>query len=144
MLDDLATANKVNADGDTVRGGETDSGDTSERVKGGGGTEVDTAENAVDNGGEDKRIDRHVEARVDLAPQLVSRDSSVSGESVGAARRSGEGTNTRKHENAKDQEKETKSTSSRAGDNLEESTDGLGVGDTKEHLDIGKNEEDGD
>lgn len=144
VLDNLATSEKVDADGDAVGGGETDGGDTSEGVKGGGGTEIDAAENAVDNGGEDESIDGHVETCVDLAPKLVSRDSSISGESVGAARRGGESTNACKHEDTEDQEEETKATGSGTSDNLEQSTNGLRVGDGEKHLDIGKDEENGD
>ena len=144
VLDNLAATEKVHADGDTVGGSQTDGGDTSEGVEGSGGTEVDASKNTVDHGGEDESVDGHVETVVDFAPKLVSRDSSISGESVGAAGGSGQGANASKHENTENQEQETETTSGRACNNLEQGTDGLGVGDREEHLDIREDEENRD
>jgi hypothetical protein len=144
VLDNLAATDKVDADGDTVGRSQTDGGDTSEGVEGSGGTEVDASENTVDHGGEDESVDGHVETVVNFAPELVSRDSSISGECIGAAGRSGEGANTSKHKDTEDQEEETKATSGRPGNDLEQGTDGLGVGNGEEHLDVRKDEENGD
>lgn len=144
VLDDLPASHHVDSDRDTIGGRETDGSDTSERVKSSRRAKVDTPKDAVNDSREDESIDRHVETVVDLTPELVSGNGTVSGESIGAARRSGEGTNACEHKNAKNEEEETEATSRRTSNNLEQGTDRLGVGDREEHLDIGKDEENGD
>lgn len=144
VLDDLSASHHVDSDRDTIGGRETDGSDTSERVESSRRAKVDTPKDAVNDSREDESIDRHVETVVDLTPELVSGNGTVSGESIGAARRSGEGTNACEHKNAKNEEEETEATSRRTSNNLEQGTDRLGVGDGEEHLDIGKDEENGD
>jgi hypothetical protein len=125
VLNDLSASHHVDSDGDTIGGGETDGSDTSEGVESSRRAKVDASKDAVNDSRQDEGIDRHVETVVDLTPDLVSGNGTISGESVGAARRSGEGTNACKHENAKDKEEETEATSRRTGNNLEQGTDRL-------------------
>lgn len=144
VLNDLSASHHVDSDRDTIGGRQTDGGDTSEGVESSRRAKVDASEDAVNDGREDESIDRHVKAVVDLTPELVSRNGTISSKSVGAARCSGKGTNACEHENAKNKEEETEATSSRTGNNLEQGTDRLGVGDGEKHLNIGKDEENGD
>lgn len=143
VLDDLASADEVDQDGNTVRGGQANGGNASEGVEGSRRAKVDAAENAIDDSGQDERPNRHVKFVVDTRPQLVSWDSTITGKGVGAAGSGSEGSDTGEHEDSEDEEEKTEAAGGRTSHDLEQSANGLRVGHSKKHLNIGEDKEDG-
>lgn len=133
-----------NEDGEAVRSRQADRSDTGERVEGRGRAEVDQAQEAVDRCGEQDRIDGHIEALVDFAPDAESGDGSVTGECVGAPTGRRQGANAGEHGDAEDEEQQSEPTTCRASCCLENEADGLAAGNAEEVLDGWQNEENGD
>lgn len=139
-----AASHDVDQDGDPVARAQADGGDPGEGVEGGGGSEVDETEEAVDDGGQEQSPEGYVEPSVDPGPDSGTRDGPVAGEGVGATRGGRQGSRPREEENAQDQKQQTEPAGGGTGDGLEQQADGLTVGDVQEDRNVGEHEEDGD
>lgn len=86
MSDRATTAQEGDEDGDSVGDGEADRCYAGEGVEGRCGSEVDAAEDAVDDCGEREAEEGDIVFGGDLLPESASGDGTVAGEGVCAAR----------------------------------------------------------
>lgn len=94
LLDLLTAANERDEDGNGVAQGKADDTNTREGVESDGGSEVDQTKDKLDDHTEHHSVEWYVKLDVDDLPPLETRDSAITRESPGSARRRGRASDT--------------------------------------------------